>query len=94
MDRRIWKPIAAGIIAGTLLYFLPFFFLRGVLFFFVIAFVFRLLFWRKFRGPYHYGFHPAFMDSIRKMNDEEYEAFKRNWRVYERGDFENKHTKE
>ena len=83
MNREILKPIAIGILAGAAMYGLPFFFFRGFLFFFVIWLLFRFVFWGRWgRGRWGYrdgGIHPAFADTIRKMSDEEYEAFRKKF---------------
>jgi hypothetical protein len=79
MDKQIWKPILAGALIGGAFYALPFFFVRGLFFFLVIGFLFRYFFWRG-RGWYKGDdINPAFADTIRRMSDEEYEAFKKKF---------------
>jgi hypothetical protein len=80
MTQKLLKPILFGIALGAFLYFIPFFFFRGFLFFLVIGGLIRLLWFRRYGyGWRHSGFHPAFADTIRNMSPEEYEAFKKKF---------------
>lgn len=72
---NIIKPIIAGILIGAALFFMPFFFVRILLFFLVIGAIFRLFAGRRFRG-YRRSFDSHFTDNIRNMSDEEYSRFK------------------
>ena len=74
---NILRPIIAGILIGAALFFMPFFFVRILLFFLIIGAIFRLIIGRRFRG-YRGGFDAAFTDNIRNMSDEEYSRFKQN----------------
>jgi hypothetical protein len=74
---NIIRPIIAGILIGTALFFMPFFFVRILLFFLIIAAIFRFFIGRRFRG-YRRGFDSSFTDNIRNMSDEEYNRFKQN----------------
>ena len=73
----IIKPIIAGILIGAALFFMPFFFVRFILFFLIIGAIFRFIVWGRFRG-YRRGFDATFTDNIRNMSDEEYNRFKQN----------------
>ncbi|MEO5979890.1 MAG: hypothetical protein ABIS36_13400 [Chryseolinea sp.] len=79
MKPQIFKPVLVGLAIGTLFYFTPFFFLRGFLFFLIIASIFRLILFRRggWRHRAHLqGFTVALADNIRTMSAEEYESFK------------------
>lgn len=85
MTKQILKPVLIGILLGGAFYVVPFFFFPGFFFFIIIAFAFRFFFWgRPWRGWARYsdGINPAFVDTIRKMNDEEYEAFRKKYDRY------------
>ena len=59
MRPSLWRVILAGILGGIALFILPFVFIRIVLFFLLIGFVFRVLFggrWRR-RRFYERGHH-------------------------------------
>lgn len=75
---NIIRPVIAGILIGAALFFMPFFFVRFILFFLIIGAIFRFFIGRRFRGGYRRGFHAAFTDNIRNMSDEEYSRFKQN----------------
>lgn len=74
---RIFRAIIIGALTGAALFFLPFFFLRGILFFLFIGLIIRFAIGRRFRrgGFGGRGFTPMFADKIRSMNDEEYNQF-------------------
>lgn len=77
MNKSIVKPIVAGILLGAAAFFMPFFLLRTILFFGLIALLFRIFIGRRMRAGFGPGaFRPAFADKIRNMSDEEYAAFK------------------
>jgi hypothetical protein len=83
MTGKLLKPILFGIALGAFLYFMPFFFLRGFLFFLIIGGLIRLFWFRGHGHGWRYsGFHPAFTDTIRNMSPEEYEAFKKKFNYY------------
>jgi len=73
----ILKPMIAGILIGAALFFMPFFFVRFILFFLVIGAIFRFFIGRRYWG-YRRGFDANFTDNIRNMSDEEYNRFKQN----------------
>jgi membrane protein DedA with SNARE-associated domain len=72
MKKSILKTIAAGIILGAGIFYLPFFLLRVLLVFVIISTFFRYFIGRRFGRR----FNPAFTDRIRSMNEEEYKSFK------------------
>lgn len=79
MNRSILKPIVAGVLIGAALFFIPFFVLRVVAFFLIAVLVFRLLAGSRRRFGRHFDEERfAFVDRIRNMSDEEYQAFKSN----------------
>jgi len=73
---NIIRPIIGGILIGAALFFMPFFFVRIILFFLIISLIIRFFIGR--RWGYRRGFDAAFTDNIRKMSDEEYNRFKQN----------------
>lgn len=78
---KIFRAIIIGALTGAALFFLPFFILRGFLFFLFIGFIIRLIAfgrWRR-RGFGGRGFNLKFADTIRGMSDEEYNKFKQNF---------------
>lgn len=83
MKRQIIKPILVGILIGAAFYTVPFFFFRGLFFFLILGFIFRFFFWSRrgwgWRWYRQDDINPAFADTIRRMNDEEYEAFKKKF---------------
>jgi hypothetical protein len=83
MNIKILKPIAIGALIGAVLYSAPFFLFRGLFFFLVIGFIIRYFFWDRrgwsSRWYRHDDINPAFADTIRRMSDEEYEAFKKKF---------------
>jgi hypothetical protein len=81
MTKQILKPVLIGVLIGGAFYVMPFFFLPGFFVFIILGLTFRFLFWgrRWPRGWHQEGIHPAFADSIRKMTDEEYDAFKKKF---------------
>lgn len=81
---RLWKPIVLGVAIGAFLYFVPFFFFRGFLFFLLIAGLIRFFWFRRYGWGWHHRYYhnPAFTDSIRNMSAEEYEAFKKRYDYY------------
>lgn len=60
MRPSLWRVILAGILGGIALFILPFVFIRIVLFFLLIGFIFRVLFggrWRRRQRFYERGQH-------------------------------------
>lgn len=77
---KIFRAIIIGALAGAALFFLPFFILRGFLFFLFIGFVIRLIaFGRWRRRGFGGGDFRTFADKVRSMSDEEYNNFKQNF---------------
>jgi len=72
----IIRPIIAGILIGATLFFMPFFFVRIILFFLVISLIVRFFIGR--RWGYRRRFDATFTDNIRNMSEEEYNRFKQN----------------
>ena len=78
------KPLLVGLGLGVLLFAIPFFLLKALLFFLVLGAAFRMLSYvrhgsRSRRGrfaPYGLAWHPAFADTIRSMSDEDYGTFR------------------
>lgn len=75
MKTHILKPIAAGILFGTLAWFMPFFILSTVAFFLTIGILFRIFGRRRF-GEHWKERRMAWIENIRNMTAEEFEAFK------------------
>jgi hypothetical protein len=93
MTKQLLKPVLLGILAGGVLFILPFFLLRTLLFVLLIGGLFRLLAGRRFGwGRYGYGpdrghgpdrgFTPALADTIRSMSEEEYQVFRQRFGRY------------
>jgi hypothetical protein len=88
MTKQLLKPVLLGILAGGVLFVLPFFLLRTLLFFLLIGGLFRLFAgrWFSWRGRYGYshdrGFSPALADTIRSMSEEDYQAFRQRFQNY------------
>ena len=89
MTKQLLKPVLTGILAGAVLFVLPFFLLRTLLFVLLIGGLFRFLAGRRFgRGrygyghPYDRGFSPALADTIRSMSEEDYQAFRQRFQHY------------
>lgn len=76
MNREILKPILIGVLLGAALFIMPFFLLRAIVFFLIIGALFRLFRGRRFGRWHHPQLHPAFADTIRNMNEQEYNAFR------------------
>jgi hypothetical protein len=76
MNRETVKPILIGILLGAALFMMPFFLIRALVFFLIIGALFRLLRGRSFRRWNHRELHPAFTDTIRDMNEEEYRVYR------------------
>lgn len=79
MKGTILKPILGGILAGAILFAIPFFVFKFLFFFFLISTAFRLMIGRRRYSHYQrFRFNPSMMDNVRKMNDEEYNAFRQH----------------
>ncbi|HOZ84845.1 MAG TPA: hypothetical protein PK191_05105 [Niabella sp.] len=72
MKRSILKPILAGVLLGTAIFFIPFFVLRVLVLIIIVGILFRLFGRRRFGS----GWHPGFADKIRNMSNEEYAQYK------------------
>ena len=87
MTKQILKPVLIGILIGGAFYVVPFF--PGFFVFIFIAFAFRFFFWGgPWRGWRRHGdgINPAFADTIRKMSDQEYEAFRKKYDYHRMSD--------
>ena len=87
MAKQLLKPVLIGILVGAVLFVLPFFLLRTLLFVLLIGGLFRFLAGRRFRwGRYSHGpdpgFSPALADTIRSMSEEDYQAFRQRFQSY------------
>ncbi len=90
MTKQLLKPVLLGILAGGVLFVLPFFLLRTLLFFLFIGGLFRLLAgrrfgwgrWRRYGPGPDGGFTPALADTIRSMSEEDYQAFRQRFQNY------------
>lgn len=79
MNTSIIKPVIAGLLIGTALFFIPFFVLRVAVFILIVGLIFRLFAGR--RRHWNRNFmdrRMAFTDRIRNMSDEEYNQFKQS----------------
>lgn len=76
MNLRIVKPIAAGVLLGAAVFFIPFFVLRVAAFLLILGMVLRLFAGRRRFGSRFADRRIAFADHIRNMNEEEYDRFK------------------
>ena len=72
MNTRIFKLIIGGALFGAALFFVPFFLLKVAGFFLVLM----LVIWLFKGGRRHHERKLAWVDHIRSMSDEEYEAWK------------------
>lgn len=75
MAKQIFKMILIGILAGVALFMMPFFLLKVLVFFLIIGAICRLWWGGRRRGGWG-GYHFAYADKIRNMNEEEYKAYK------------------
>ncbi len=76
MSNQVLKTILFGAVLGAVLFWIPFFAVKVLLFFMIFG-----LFFRFFKGKRYYGPSGwAYADKIRSMSDEEYENFKTNFR--------------
>ena len=77
MNRSVWRPIAIGVLVGTAAYFMPFFMLKGFLFFFLIAGLFRFFFFRRMGWGGHGNYmHVVYADHLRNMSEDDYAKYK------------------
>jgi len=73
MRNQILKHVLVGLLLGTALYYLPFFFIGKVIFFLlVMTLIFGWFRRRRYYGPYGWNY----ADKIRSMSDDEYSEFK------------------
>ncbi len=79
MAKQIFSTILIGILLGVVIFMAPFFLLKIFIFFLLIGAICRL-WWGGRRGGWKGrgwgGYHYAYADKIRNMNEEEYKAFK------------------
>ena len=76
MAKQFFKMILIGILTGIALFMMPFFLIKFLIFFLIIGAICRLWWGGKRRSGWGRGYHFAYADKIRNMNDEEYKAFK------------------
>lgn len=78
MMKRTFRTILAGILFGTVLFFMPFMIIQAIILAFVMYAFFRLFIRRRIRNAHFSKFNYAFADDIRQMSEEEYQAFKQD----------------
>ncbi len=71
MTKEIFKTVAAGILAGIVLFMIPFLLIKVIVFFLLIKAIFRLLGGRR---RWH-GMHPAFAHKYQNMSEADRKAF-------------------
>jgi predicted membrane protein len=78
MKRTILKKIFAATILGTAIFLMPYFFLKVAAFFILTSMLIRIFIKRKMKQVFggHYP-RPAFTDTLRTVNNEEYMSLKR-----------------
>jgi|LakMenE01Jun11ns_1017448.scaffolds.fasta_scaffold9273491_2 hypothetical protein len=70
----ILKSIVMGLIFGSLVFFMPFFLLKVFIFFMVISFFMKMMWWRVMsHGGGHYL---RYAEKVRNMSDDEFSRFK------------------
>ena len=72
MSNQVLKTILFGAVLGAVLFWIPFFAVKVLLFFMIFGLFFRFFKGRRYYGPSGW----AYADKIRNMSDEEYENFK------------------
>lgn len=81
MYRQPIKPVLIGVVAGMILFALPFFIFKLMFFALIFGVIYKLAsgrhFSRKRRGL-RLGLHPVFADTIRHMSDEDYKTFRQS----------------
>lgn len=75
MNGQMLRTILAGALIGAVIFAVPWFALKVVLFLLIIGIFFRVFRGRGHRGRYGW----TYPDKIRSMNDQEYEEFKNKW---------------
>jgi hypothetical protein len=63
-----------GLIFGSLVFFMPFFLLKIFIFFMVISFFMKMMWWRTMK--HGGGFHIRYAEKVRSMSDEEFVRFR------------------
>lgn len=76
MNTSIIRPVIAGLLIGTALFFIPFFVLRVAVFILIVGLIFRLFAGRRRWNRNFMDRRLAFIDRVRNMSDEEYNQFK------------------
>src|SRR5258705_9589906 len=71
MTAQILKTVAAGILAGALIFMMPFIIIKVLLFFLIIRAIFGLLGWRR----RYWHRNPAWAHKYHNMSEEERKAF-------------------
>ncbi len=78
MNKSIFKAIFKGIFVGAVIFIMPFFILKVLVFFMIAGLLFRIFIGRRM-GRHMHQHRLAFVDNIRNMNDEEYARYKENF---------------
>lgn len=76
MSNQILKTILFGAVLGAVLFWVPFFAVKILLFFMIFGLFFRFFKGRRYYGPTGW----SYADKIRNMSEEEYTDFKANFR--------------
>ncbi len=74
MTTQIFKTILAGILAGIVLFILPFFLIRVFVIFLLIGAIFKLI--GSSRRSRYFRMNPAYADHFQSMSDDERKAYK------------------
>ncbi len=81
MYRHSIKPVLIGVLAGLILFALPFLIFRLLFLVLVVGGIFRLVSGRRFSRRHariRPELHPVFADTIRHMSDDEYKSFRQS----------------
>lgn len=80
MNYRIFKPILATILLGTVVFLAPLFVLKVIAFFFITGLLIRFFIFRRIRRFFKGQlFYTRFADDIRNMSDKEYNKYKQRY---------------
>lgn len=67
---------------------MPFFLMKGILFLFIIGFIFRMIWWRGYLWGSHNRYQMVMADRIRSMSEDEYNELRKrfdNWHTHDCG---------
>ncbi len=78
MNKSIFKAIFKGIFVGAVIFMMPFFILKVVVFFMIAGLLFRMFIGRRM-GRRMQQYRLALADNIRNMSDDEYARYKENF---------------